>query len=168
MDGWIVVVTGVPEQGWELQSLVWMCGPWHLLPPCSGEGDLQNRSLIWTPESHLAEHVDHWDHAVQPPFTESKCGISVFFLFHPSWGVKVYDCITWTLNGVARFLLLTVSNTGGGSIVKSCKCAIAAAETASKSNIVHMVETCLTAFWPAGPFSPQSICQTCTRDRQYI
>lgn len=40
----VAVVAGVPEQGWELQSLVWMCGPWHLLPPCSGEGELQKRS----------------------------------------------------------------------------------------------------------------------------
>lgn len=46
----------VPEQGWELQSLVCMCGPGQLLPACCGEGELQSRSLTWTPESHFDEH----------------------------------------------------------------------------------------------------------------
>lgn len=62
----------VPEHGWELQSLVCMCGPGQLLPPCCGEGELQNRSLVWTPESHCDEHWDHGDHSDQPPFTEKE------------------------------------------------------------------------------------------------
>lgn len=60
-----------PEQGWELQSLVCICGPGQLLPPCCGVGELQNRSLIWTPESHSDEHWDHGDQDDQPPFTGS-------------------------------------------------------------------------------------------------
>lgn len=67
-----------PEQGWELQSLVCMCGPGQLLPPCCGEGELQNRSLICTPELHSEEQGDHRDHADQPPFTES---IQMTFFF---------------------------------------------------------------------------------------
>lgn len=62
----------VPKQGWELQSLVCMWGPGQLLPSCCGEGELQNRSLVWTPESHSDEHWDHTDHTDQPPFTGSK------------------------------------------------------------------------------------------------
>ncbi len=72
----------VPEQGWELQSLVCMCGPEQLLPPCCGEGELQNRSLVWTPESHSDEHWDHSDHADQPPFTGR---IQLPSAFYSSW-----------------------------------------------------------------------------------
>lgn len=158
----------VPEQGWELQSLVWMCGPWHFLPPCSAEGELQNRSRIWTPESHLDEQLDHWDQVDHPPFTESKRMISVFLPYYIALEEWRSIIVTWTLNSVARFLLLIVSKAWRVSIVKSCKCVIAASETSSESNVIYMVETCFTAFWPTGPFTPQPICQTFTKVRQNI
>lgn len=94
-----------PEQGWELQSLVWMCGPGQLVPPCCGVGELQNRSLIWTPESHFDEHWDHWDHADQPPFTESKYLKLVFILHISAVDSIVFWVDCWDKTAAARKLL---------------------------------------------------------------
>lgn len=71
----------------------------------------------------------------------------------------LYICHTWTLDSVARLLLLAVSITGRVCVcvVEGSECVVAAAESSSDSHIIHVVETRLTALWPASPFTPNSI-----------
>lgn len=133
-----------------MQSLVCMCGPGQLLPPCCGEGELQNRSLICTPELHSDEQGDHRDHADQPPFTESR---QTAFFFSPnasavesaaSWEVL---CNTRAVYSVAWLLLLGVSVAGGAGVVvvEGRKRVVAAPESSSESNIIYMIEARLCA-----------------------
>lgn len=68
-------------------------------------------------------------------------------------------CNTWTVHGVARLLLLAVSTTGRRRVapVEVRELVVADAEPSSESDVVNMIETCLGALRPAGPFAPDSI-----------
>lgn len=55
----------------------------------------------------------------------------------------IYD--TWTVHSVTRLLLLTVSIAGRVSVVEGSERVVTAAESPSESNVILMVETCLTA-----------------------
>ena len=80
--------------------------------------------------------------------------------------IYLYIYATWTVHSVTRLLLLTVPIAGRVSVVEGCQRVVAAAESSSESNIILMVETCLTALRPAGPFTPDSVWQPCTRGAQ--
>lgn len=61
--------------------------------------------------------------------------------------VSVSICNTWTVNSVTRLLLLIVSIAGRVRVcvVEGRERVVAAAESSSDSDIIYMVETCLTA-----------------------
>lgn len=64
---------------------------------------------------------------------------------------------TGTLDCVARLLLLPGTLTGGVRVVEVVDCAVAGAKPLSDPYLVDKVETCLTAFRPGGPLTPDSI-----------
>ena len=62
----------IPGHSLILHWVVCLILPWQSLPPCFGEGFVQDRVLNIVPSPQDSEHSEYDDHRVNPPSTKMK------------------------------------------------------------------------------------------------